>query len=359
MLREVCLARHAWELLKPLEVNADTINVERHLPTQFQLAPPKSETGILFNSGFLISGASSRVPEIEPVSPQQIRSNFHGSSSEDRSRSVTYSLVTPGPNSPGFRQAHTPRTEFSSDNLTSSDGATQMDSQKTPEPPNTTILPKSTPSFFSPESIGASQVYQNPYVDRSTSSVSVPVQVTRSRTVPTLSPPPEKGKMSWRSKLTRSRKETYKASGDTSSLSSTTLESQRLEEISLKSLVTASKSTVRGKNSKNINVSLSQNSTHGIFWTQPSIHILDVGNSPPSIIRAISTESTCVLAAITKVHLAYIIGTRDQKLTVRVFFIISFINLQILTMFESASNLESCPTNSTSCRLPHVIITVV
>jgi hypothetical protein len=32
--------------------------------------------------------------------------------------------------------------------------------------------------------------------------------------------------------------------------------------------------------------------------------------------KAISTESTCILAAVAKSHVAYIIGTRDQKLTV-------------------------------------------
>jgi hypothetical protein len=95
------------------------------------------------------------------------------------------------------------------------------------------------------------------------------------------------------------------------------VESQRIEEISLKSLTNANKNSGRGKSSKSINVYLSQNSTYGLFWTQPSINIWDVGTSPPSFMRAISTESTCVLAAVTRLHLAYIIGTRDQKLTVK------------------------------------------
>jgi hypothetical protein len=96
------------------------------------------------------------------------------------------------------------------------------------------------------------------------------------------------------------------------------LESQRLEEISLKNLTTVPKGAVRGKSGKTINVQLSQNSSHALFWTQPSIHILDMATSPPIVIRAVLTESTCVLAAVTKVHLAFIIGTRDQKLTVRI-----------------------------------------
>jgi hypothetical protein len=94
-------------------------------------------------------------------------------------------------------------------------------------------------------------------------------------------------------------------------------DSQKFEEISLKSLTNAAKNSGRGRSSKNINTYLSQNSTYALFWTQPSIHIWDVGTSPPCFRRAISTESTCILAAVTRVHLAYIIGTRDQKLTVK------------------------------------------
>jgi hypothetical protein len=319
MMREMSLARHTYDLLKPLEGNADTINVERHLPTQFHLGPPKAESGMLFTPGYgnILAGARRRSQEADPVSQQQVRSNFQGSSSEDRSRSISHSLMTPaGPSSPGFRnRLDTPLTEFSSDNLTSSDGATHMDTQKFPETPSTTTPVQETP--FSPDSIGTRQVYQQPRIERTTSAISFdPVPQLRSRTMPVGQQAADKSKTGWRSKLTRSRKESYKPSGDTSSLSSTTLESQRLEEISLKSLTTVSKGSSRGKSGKNINVYLSQNSTHALFWTQASIHILDVGNSPPTIIRAISTESTCVLAAVTKVHLAYIIGTRDQRLTV-------------------------------------------
>jgi len=309
--------RHTWEILKPLESNADTINVERHLSTQFRLAAPKAESNMFISSEFMINNSGQRSPDIDPVSPhQQVRSTLQGSSSEDRSRSISQSLLSPG--SPGFRQRlDTPRTEFSSDNFTSSDGATHFDGLATSDPQTVTNPVMETP--FSPDSVGNRQVYQQPKVERTPSNVAFdPVPVVRSRTVPVISPP-DKGKSSWftRSKLTRSRKEpSNKPSGDTSSLSSTSLESQRLEEISLKGLASSSKSSRSGKSGKNINVYLSQNSTHALFWTQPNIHILDIGCFPPSTIRAISTESTCVLAAVTKVYLAYIIGTRDQKLTV-------------------------------------------
>ncbi|KAH8591066.1 hypothetical protein B0O99DRAFT_520251 [Bisporella sp. PMI_857] len=319
MMREITLARHTWDILKPLESNADTINVERHLPTQFLLGPPKPESGIVFSPGYnnIIGNQSQRPQEIDPVSPPQTRSGLHGSISEERSRSMSQSLLTPG--SPGFRQKlDTPRTEFSSENLTCSDGPTQ-DSSKVVEPPSTTETVMEVP--FSPDTVGSRQAHQQPRIERTTSNIAFePVPTLRSRTVPVLSQP-DKSKSSWftRSKLTRSRKESsHKHSGDTSSLSSTTLESQRLEEISLKSLISSSKTSRSGRGGKTVNVCLSQNSTYALFWTQPSIHILDVGTSPPTIMRAVATESACVLAAVTKVHLAYIIGTRDQKLTLRI-----------------------------------------
>jgi hypothetical protein len=170
---------------------------------------------------------------------------------------------------------------------------------------------------FSPDSL-ISRALSQPRIEPKSSTISfepTPAPLAGSRTVPVVAPP-EKGKSSWRSKF-GSRKDSFKASGDASSISSTTLESQRLDEISLKSLASATKVPVKGKSAKNINVYLSQNSSFALFWTQSSILIWDVGPSPPTMVRAIATESTCLLAALTKVHLAYIIGTRDQKLTVR------------------------------------------
>ena len=136
------------------------------------------------------------------------------------------------------------------------------------------------------------------------------------KTIPILSQPEkEKGKSKWR--MFGSKKAPTGHSGDTSSLSSTTLESQKLEEIPLSALSTTSSKSSRSKTTKNINVYLSQISTLSLFWNQLSIHVWDAGTSPPTMIRAISTESTCLLAAVGRKYLAYIIGTRDQKLTVR------------------------------------------
>ena len=147
----------------------------------------------------------------------------------------------------------------------------------------------------------------------STTSVE-PLSLSRSRTIPVVVLPEPKKSFRWRSRLGGSKKES-KISEDSSSLPSTTLEAQRLEEISLKSLVSG-QNVAKGKSSKTVNVYLSQNSTYALFWTQASINIWDVGMSPPTLVRAITTESSVVLATVTKVYLAYIIGTRDQKLTV-------------------------------------------
>lgn len=281
MVREVSIVRHLWEMLKPLEPNADTINVERHLPTQFQLAPPKVETG-LFPSGYgnIIGqrGSSSR-------------------GSPERSRSI--------PMSPGYHnildQPRMNSLDMTNSNEVVASEIIKLDRHKSDAP-------------FSPDLVGSPGPSQA-RLEPSASIVSFePVPPVRSRTVPVVAPP-DKGKSKWRSKF-GSKKESSGASADTSSLSSATLESQRLDEISLAALTTPSKKNSKGKGPKSVNVYLSQNSTYALFWTPPSIYIWDLGMSPPTLGRAISTESTCVLAAVTKAHLAYVIGTRDQKLTV-------------------------------------------
>lgn len=98
-------------------------------------------------------------------------------------------------------------------------------------------------------------------------------------------------------------------------MSSTTIENQRLEDIPLSGLMSGTKS-VRGKGGKTMSTYLSQNSTLAIFWTHSALQIWDVGTSPPTVTKSITTESTCIMAAVAKSHVAYIIGTRDQKLTV-------------------------------------------
>ncbi|RDL29639.1 TolB, C-terminal [Venustampulla echinocandica] len=298
VMREVSLARHTWDLLKPLEPNADTINVERHLPTQFQQAPPKVETGMTFQPGY--SNILAGGPRLRDAGPY---TTCRGP--PERSRSISQTILSPI--SPGAPQISDPSRVGSSDSGNSKELIQAM-LQKL----DTGKQESLSPLEFA-ESSTSSQNRFEP------TSSSIPIEAaspTRSRIVPMIVPP-EKGRSRWRPRF-GSRKESAGASGDTSSLSSATLESQRLEEISLKVLTTPPKKTSRGKIAKHIYVYLSQNSTYALFWNQTSIYIWDLGTSPATMSRAISAESTCVLAAVTKIHLAYIIGTRDQKLTLRI-----------------------------------------
>lgn len=94
------------------------------------------------------------------------------------------------------------------------------------------------------------------------------------------------------------------------------MENQRPEEICLKNLTSAAKSQGKGKVSKLMNVCLSQNSTNALFWMPSTIQVWDVGVTPAAVTRIIPTEGSCLLAAVTKRYLAYIVGSKDQKLTV-------------------------------------------
>lgn len=316
VMREISLARNTWDLLKPLEPNADTINVERHLSTQFQLSSPRMETRIPFNPNYGNACSESRRPAMGTDSNYPpVRLPFMNSNSPEKSPSIP-TTVFMGASSPGlYQRQHTPQTDTcTSDEMTSNDSATNFDTPGSSDLPQQSHPAKaSTP--LSPKPIIAQGNNQPELMWQSSSTVSSdPGRAGRSRTLSSTAPA-EKGMSKWRSKLTSSKKEIAKSSGDSSTVSSTTLESQKLEEISLKNLSSSSK-TSRGKSGKNINVAISQNSAYVLFWSHASIQIWDVCSSSPILGRAILTESNCVLAAVTKVHLVYIIGTRDQKLTV-------------------------------------------
>ncbi|OJD21078.1 hypothetical protein ACJ73_07583, partial [Blastomyces percursus] len=303
MAREIQLARRTWNLLSHLESNADTISVERHLPTQFLLPPPKAEAGNSFPSyNNLASPVSPTSQEID--SPHFTRPMFAAS---DRSSAAPFT-----PSSPFTtvirHKFDTPRTEFSPMDSLTAINETEDNTLR----PGSISESRASRSSHDYSAQGASL----PRIDKTmTTATFESIPFVRSRTLQS-SGSPDKRKSGWR-KLTGTRKESISASGDTSSLSSSLLESQRLDEIPLKSLVNAMKST-KGRFTKNINVYLSQNSTFALFWTQTTIHVWDVGTSPPTMKRAFSTASTCLLAAVTKMHLAYVIGTRDNKLTLRI-----------------------------------------
>ncbi len=304
LAREVNLARGTWEQLRPLEPDADTIHVERHLPTQFNLGPPRLEAGGLFNLGyggvFTPGGQRPRRVETYP-------------SSIDPAGPSYPPLASALSSSP--RRIVPPRVDLSASfhgkgvsDPTVESGFSQMDTVLSTDPP---LSAHASSPPRRPSQLGAEH---SPVL--SPADTIIP---QTPRTAPLLAPPekgpPEKGKSKWKLKFTGSRKASIGTSADSSSLSSTVLEAQRLDEITLSGLVSIPKSASRSKAAKNVNVYLSQSSTLALFWTPSMIQVWDVGTSPPTLARAIATESACILAAVARVHLTYIVGTRDQKLT--------------------------------------------
>jgi len=302
MLREIPLARHAWELLKPLEANADTINAVRHLPTQFHLGPPKLDAnGSFFRPSYgniLISPSSDSPlsPGTEMLSPTQ----FHHLYSNESTSTQQSSLI---PGSPGFHQTlDSPLTDFSQSNhLSSLEGAVEVPLPLFSTPP----LATETPTRLVRHETANSSVMFGP--------------VSSSNKKPALiASQPEKSKSTFWNMISGgggSKKEPPSPSTNPSFLPSN-IESQRLDEIPLRNLSSSQKISVRGRGARNISVCLSQNSTHALFWTQSTIHLWDVGPTPSSMRREFSTGGNCVLAAVTNVHLAYIVGIADQKMTV-------------------------------------------
>lgn len=303
LAREASLVRRAWELLRPLEPDADTINVERHLPTNFQLAPPKIDGGLLVASySSNIAGTANQRPPV--------RDNPDMGS--PTSASLAH-LVTPlSPQVPGGLR---PSLSFPIENLAGGDRPEpgRGDTQKTQDSAYLRAEPNPLlePSGSTQHRGSASGAEVSPVMSPTDTAIT-----GSSRAVPFLNTPPEKGKSKWRLKFPGTRKPSVGTSADSSSLSSTAIEAQKLEEISLAALCGLSKTSIRGKGPKSIHVELSRSSSLALFWTQQTIQVWEVGVSPPIMTRSILTESTCILATIAKLHLAYVIGTRDQRLTV-------------------------------------------
>ncbi|EER23138.1 hypothetical protein CPC735_045080 [Coccidioides posadasii C735 delta SOWgp] len=308
--REISLVWQAWDALKLVECNADTIGVERHLPTQFQLLP-KAGTCVPAQTA-AGNHADIGVPTLHepklpgPYTPHAEYTGFSSAGPSDKPHFYSPDLVSPI--SPDQRHRYdSPFSEFARPEFQSSMNDTIHNSSLQISP-NERILNSPVEGTLPP--FGTD--FSTNHIERANSRASFqPIPLSRTRTILTSD---KKGK--WMSK--RRKDPPASSVGDTSSLSSGTLERQKMEEISLKDLISLSKVHGRGKGSKNINVYLSQNSTYALFWMQPSIHIWDVGMSPPTPVRAISTESSCLMAAVTKTYLAYVIGTRDQKLTLRI-----------------------------------------
>ncbi|KAM5490654.1 hypothetical protein MaudMau93_002460 [Microsporum audouinii] len=288
LAREIPLIRETWELLNDIDYNADPPSEQRHFSPPYQLFPSK-----------MLSDPSSSLKL--PQSPKPIPSP----TTIGRSPTTTHSVSPVSPETrhgtdDSFSQEHTigsiteivsPDAELSRQHLThTSDHLVQNGCETHHKPPRSGKITD---------------------VRRTASqhSVSPPRPGTSSKTHL-----PRKRLSDWLTK----REHRAAASGDASSHSSGSMENQRPEEICLKSLTSASKSQGRGKVSKLMSVSLSQNSTNALFWMPSTIQVWDVGVSPAAVTRVIPTEGSCLLAAVTKRYLAYMVGSKDQKLTLRI-----------------------------------------
>ena len=290
-------------MLKPLQPNTESISAERHLPDQFQLTPPKSEPGLTMDAVY--NDLHSQIDTLHTI--QEISTLSSGSPGNVTPHTLPLAAKTrmsPPALSKEFPKANVRRADvLQAEHVGSIDGIAKIDEQvkvdgnslvgpptpTSPPPARSPTRPDSRP--VSPPGKGTSRSGSISYSKRDGK---------------------KDGKSKWGfRRLGLARRDSVVQSADTSSISSSTLEQQKLEDISLKSLINASKGHARG-----INVSLAANSTRALFWTPGMIQIWDVGTSPPTFTRSISPENTCLMAAVTKSFLAYIAGPSDQKLTV-------------------------------------------
>jgi hypothetical protein len=328
-MREVSIARQAWDILKPLEPNPDTINVERHLRTQFQLTPPKFESMSQNAAYGSLAGRGDHSPSDPDVYSQRPSTSAHSNPYSYEPRSISQTLMAPQVSS--LRQILDEHQQdinpLENATFNSSEGTTHShsDGQKTFETQTvqTSIMdqpPMSGDSLVSPITpVASTTSHKFPRPAPSPSAVSFESHpLVHSRTAPPLTTP--KIKKSGLFSGLRSKREAPPMPAEAHSSSRSAIMQETVEEISLTSLISVPKSLLRSKTAKTIrdvNVYLSQNSPHVLFWSQSFIHILDIGSSPAKVIQALATDSTCVQAAVTRVHLAYIVKSQDQKLTVK------------------------------------------
>jgi hypothetical protein len=332
IVREIMIARETWKTLRPLEPETDTINVERHLATHFDVYPRPDTNGYFANyTGF--SRASHEDErygnEKRPRPPP---------TPERRPGSIGFL----GPPSPGTRQfAPSPSSSRSGPGSLGSLPSVQTRVQRPVEFEPAVCSPQAvepTPTFPLPPPTPASEM-----ISPSQPSPSFPLDIRRpsspkrpAATMPivespvvelappwqvsNISSPESKPKMNgWKAKFTGRRKASVSAAtADSSSLSELGTESQRLEEINLSGLLGGHKSKSKGGRTVKAVLSQHANSTLALFWSPLVIYVWDIAPSPPALKKSITTENTCIIATIGLQYLAYVVGTRDAKLTLRI-----------------------------------------
>ncbi|KAJ6781445.1 hypothetical protein PWT90_05204 [Aphanocladium album] len=309
--RELPLARKVWELLNPLQINADSVSAERHMSNSFQIGSPDTEPHDLFTYSTFTSGLGGNVPltldsELMPAHTQSIARDTAPSimgQSSNNSLGPSYSMskkensllahIRP------WMTANPPRQRDASPEINPSSSHSQQGRESVTEFP-----------YFSIETASSGRPSM---ADQSSIS---------SRTPPRPQVAAEKGRTLWKMPLPGvllHKRTLPTVSGETSSITSNHVDENPMEEIPLSGLFDSGlKTSAKTKAVANLHVALSQNSSYGLLWSPSMIHIWDLGTTPPNQVRTIPTESSCILAAIGRRYVAYVMGSRDQKLTLRI-----------------------------------------
>lgn len=307
--RELPLARKVWELLHPLQVNADSVGAERHMSNSFQIGSPDTEPHDLFSYSTFTSGLGGNIPmtldaELMPAQRMPpatgVAPSIMGLSSNN-SLGPSYSV----PKKENALLAH-------------------IRPWMTANPPaQRDISPELNPdSSYSQQ--GRDSVAEFPYFSIETASSGRPSMADQSSISSPAPPRPQtvadKARRSWKVPLPfqSTKRPLPTVSGETSSIASNHIDEYPIEEIPLGGLFGAGlKTSAKTKAVAGVHVALSQSSTYGLLWGQCMIHVWDLSTTPPSQVRTIPTESGCILAAVGRRYVAYVIGSRGQKLTVR------------------------------------------
>lgn len=309
MARELPLARRVWELLSPIKVNPDAVNAERHMSSTFQIDSPGIEPHELFNYSSYTAGLSENGPlplDAElPMPPHSRRMTIASTMDQSSNMSIGPSYSNTGKNYSLLAHIKPWATVESF--------------------PSNQDMPSEINPGSSHSQQGSDEVAGMPYfsIDTFTSSRKQSITELSSLASPKSPKPvaiPDKARPRWKvpRPFTSVKRPLPTESGETSSLSSNQIDEQPVEEISLKGLFGSGlKTSAKTKAVANVHVTLSQNSSYALLWSQFMIHVWDVSTSPPSLARTIPTESTCILAAVGKRYVAYVVGSRDQRLTVR------------------------------------------
>lgn len=308
LARELPLARKVWELLSPLRVNPDSVNAERHLSNSFQFDPPGVEPHEMFTYS---SYAADIVGNVPLTADPDLGMTPPGSrmANEAAPSMIESSNMSLGPTYSSSGKNYSLLSHIRP-MITAATSAVQQDMPPEISPGSSHSQQGRETSEFSYASID----------ELSSRKMSIPEQPHIA--LPDyhkLSSSPDKSRPRWKVPLpfTSAKRPLPTVSGETSSISSNQVDEQPMEEIPIKDLLGAGlRASARTRAVAGIHVAVSQSSSYALLWSHSTLQLWDLSTSPPSLERTISTESTCILAAVGRKYVAYVMGSRDQKLTV-------------------------------------------